>query len=78
MLHTIKGHGPYIYFPSRPLAPLSPKNMESHLVDGLIEHVQACREETRYQQEHGHLPLPTDDSARNGGVSKDGDLTTIV
>ena len=52
--------------------------MESHLVDGLIENVQACREETRYQQEHGHLPLPTDDSARNGGVSKDGDLTTIV
>ncbi|KAA6418398.1 MAG: hypothetical protein FRX49_11654 [Trebouxia sp. A1-2] len=41
-------------------------------------HSAVCREETRYQQEHGHLPLPTDDSARNGGVSKDGDLTTIV
>ncbi len=57
---------------------MSPKDMESNLVDWLIDNVQACREENRYQQEHGHLPLATDDSARNGGVSKDGDLTTIV
>ncbi len=49
-----------------------------HQSDWLVDNVQTCREESRYQQEHGHLPLPTDDSARNGGVSKDGDLTTIV
>ena len=49
-----------------------------HQSDWSVDNVQACREENRYQQEHGHLPLPTDDSARNGGVSKDTDLTTIV
>ncbi len=44
----------------------------------LVLHEQVCREENKFQQEHGHLPLAANDSAHNGGLSKDGDLTTIV
>ncbi|KAL0029378.1 hypothetical protein WJX77_003180 [Trebouxia sp. C0004] len=59
------------------LDPLFPWG-DKHHDKNVACHSAVCREENRYQQEHGHLPLPTDDSARNGGVSKDGDLTTIV